>query len=120
MGTAGRLGLLTAALAEALLGCSEGTEEFSDAGLSGRRTYQNVCIACHHPDPNLAGILGPPLAGASLELLEAKVLRATYPPGYAPKRPTESMPAFAYLGEKLPGLAAYLTEVQSETGAAGN
>ena len=120
MGTAGRLGLLAAALAEALLGCSEGPEELSEAGLRGRRTYQNVCIACHHPDPNLDGPLGPPLAGASLELLEAKVLRATYPPEYTPKRPTVSMPAFAYLGEKLPGLAAYLREVRSETRAAGD
>ena len=120
MGTAGRLGLVAAALAEALLGCSQDTEELSDAGLSGRRTYQNVCIACHHPDPHLAGILGPSLAGASLELLEAKVLRATYPPGYTPKSPTESMPAFPALGEKLPGLVAYLTEVRSETGAAGD
>ncbi len=119
MGTAGRLGLVAAALAEALLGCSQDTEELSDAGLSGRRTYQNVCIACHHPDPNLAGALGPPLAGASLELLEAKVMRATYPPGYTPKSPTETMPAFAYLGDKLPNLVAYLAEVQSETGAAG-
>ncbi len=120
MGIAGRLGLLAATLAEALLGCSECTEEFSDAGLSGRRTYQNLCIACHHPDPHLAGILGPPLAGASLELLEAKVLRAAYPPEYTPKRSTESMPAFATLGEKLPGLVAYLAEVRSESRAAGD
>ena len=120
MGTVGRLGLLAAALAQALLGCSEGPEELSEAGLSGRRTYQNVCIACHHPDPNLAGPLGPSLAGASLELLEAKVLRATYPPGYTPKDSTESMPAFEYLGDKLPGLVAYLAEVRSESGAAGD
>ena len=117
--TASRFGLLAATLVEALVGCSESADKFSEAGLRGQRTYQNVCVACHHPDPNLAGILGPPLAGASLELLEAKVLNASYPPGYTPKRPTASMPAFAYLGEKLPDLDAYLREVQSEDGTAG-
>ncbi len=117
--TAGRLGLLAATLAVALVGCSEGADKFSEAGLIGQRTYQNVCVACHHPDPNLAGILGPPLAGASLELLEAKVLNASYPLGYTPKRATASMPAFAYLGEKLPDLEAYLREVRSEDGTAG-
>ena len=117
--TASRIGLLAATLVEALVGCSEGADKFSEAGLRGQRTYQNVCVACHHPDPNLAGILGPPLAGASLELLEAKVLNASYPPGYTPKRPTASMPAFAYLGEKLSDLEAYLREVQPEDGTAG-
>ncbi len=117
--TASRFGLLAATLVEALVGCSESADKFSEAGLRGQRTYQNVCVACHHPDPNVAGILGPPLADSSLELLEAKVLNTSYPPGYTPKRDTASMPAFAYLGEKLPDLEDYLREARSEDGTAG-
>ena len=33
------------------------------------------------------GSVGPAVAGASRELIEAKVLRGEYPPGYTPKRP---------------------------------
>ena len=77
----------------------------------GRTVYQNVCIACHNADPSVDGSLGPAIAGASLELLQAKVLRGEYPPGYTPKRAGSSvMPRFEYVAEALPDLAAYLAE----------
>lgn len=52
--------------------------------------------------------MGPPVKGASRELLEAKVLKGTYPPGYAPKRRTAIMPPQPALGPDIPDLAAFL------------
>ena len=74
----------------------------------------NVCIACHNGDPNEDGALGPPIAGSSLELLEAKVLRAEYPEGYVPKRAGIVMPKFEYIEEKLPDLAAFLADANRQ------
>ena len=42
------------------------------------------------------------------ELLEARVLTTSYPPGYKPKRPTAVMPQFPFLKDEIPYLAAYL------------
>ena len=85
----------------------------SDLAREGEKVYQSVCIACHNGNPNLDGALGPGNAGASAELLAAKVLRGEYPPGYAPKRPgSHTMPRFEYLSDKIPALAAYLAEVK--------
>jgi mono/diheme cytochrome c family protein len=74
----------------------------------GRRAYQATCIACHNPDPARDGTLGPAVACSSAELIEARVMRAEYPPGYAPKRDSRLMPAQPYLRGDLPGLAAFL------------
>ena len=77
----------------------------------GRRTYVANCTACHNPDPVKEGTLGPALAGSSLALVEARVLRAEYPPGYTPKRPSQLMPAQPYLKTDVPNLAAYLASL---------
>lgn len=74
----------------------------------GRRAYQANCIACHHRDPARDGTLGPAIACSPPELIEARVLRAEYPPGYTPKRDSSLMPAQPYLKSDLPGLAAFL------------
>ena len=74
--------------------------------------YENICIACHNRDPREDGSLGPALAGASREVLEAKVLRSAYPPGYAPKRPSRTMPAFTFLADAIGDLEAYLASVE--------
>jgi mono/diheme cytochrome c family protein len=98
----------------ALVACSnQAAQDLSEVARRGQRTYQNVCIACHHPNPNRDGTLGPAIAGSPVELLEAKVLRGQYPPGYAPKRTTRVMPPFTYLKDKLPDMAAYLAEVET-------
>ena len=52
--------------------------------------------------------MGPEVKGSSRELLEAKVLRVTYPPGYKPKRPTNVMPPQPQIAGDIPALAAYL------------
>ena len=97
------------------LGCQDvGEPTGSEAGVRGKAVYMNVCIACHNGDPNEDGALGPAIADSSLELLEAKVLRAEYPEGYEPKRAGIVMPSFGYLEEKLPDLAAFLAEAERQ------
>jgi len=72
-----------------LAGCSESTE--SPLVKQGKQVYLAQCTACHAFDPSQPGAVGPEVKGASRELLEAKLLRGTYPPGYRPKRPTSAM-----------------------------
>jgi mono/diheme cytochrome c family protein len=95
-------------LALALPACSDGGGDPLDPAVRGERVYQNVCIACHSADPTRDSALGPAIAGASRELLEARVLRGEYPPGYTPKRSTGVMPPFPNLEEQIPALVAYL------------
>ncbi len=83
--------------------------ETQDDGVAqGRQAYLSSCIACHNADPTQDGALGPPVAGASLELLEARLLRGEYPAGYTPKRDTAVMVAMPFLGKQIPSIAAYL------------
>jgi mono/diheme cytochrome c family protein len=79
----------------------------------GRRVYMANCIVCHNPDPTKPGASGPEVAGASRDLLEARVVHGTYPPGYTPKRTTKAMVPLPYLANRLDDLAAFLA-------AAGN
>ena len=74
----------------------------------GKSTYMANCIACHNVDPRLAGSVGPDIAGSSLELITARVLHQSYPPGYKPKRNSALMPALPFLEGDLPALHAYL------------
>lgn len=91
-----------------------GKTPLSDVAKEGRTVYMSVCIACHNYDPNLDGGLGPANAGASLALLEAKILRGEYPPGYTPKRASRAMPPLPHLAEQIPALHAFLTESQRD------
>jgi mono/diheme cytochrome c family protein len=76
----------------------------------GRTVYLSVCTACHNADPTRDGSLGPANAGASRELLEAKILRGEYPAGYAPKRDSRMMPPMPQLAASLDDLAAFLAD----------
>jgi len=100
------------ALAVGSLGCSQqdGALQLSEAARRGKVVYGTVCIACHNPNPALDGSLGPANAGASRALVEARVLRAEYPPGYKPKRDSKVMPAMPQLADKIDDLTAYLAE----------
>ena len=101
---------LGAALIGVLLaaGCSEKGGS-SPAAERGRQVYLAQCTACHHPsDPAQPGALGPPIKGTARAVLEAKILRGTYPEGYTPKRPTSLMPPMPALGGDLDALAEYL------------
>ena len=95
------------------LACSDadgGAGDRDPLAVRGERVYLNVCVACHHGDPAEVGSVGPAIAGSSRELLEAKVVRGEYPPGYTPKRETAAMPPQAYLADQIDALEAYLAE----------
>ena len=99
--------LVPLALVFALGGCSESA--LSPNAERGRQVYLAYCIACHNTDPAQPGAVGPPLRGSTRELLEAKVVNGTYPPGYTPKRPTKVMvPITAVTPADLGALADYL------------
>jgi len=90
------------------LGCGQGGER--SPAEQGQRIYVANCTACHNPNPVLDGTLGPAVAGSSRALIEARLLRAEYPPGYTPKRPTQQMVVMPYLEPYIDVLAAYLAE----------
>ena len=56
------------------------------------------------------GGIGPAVAGASLALLEARIMRNEYPEGYTPKRDTEAMIALPYLEKDLAAIVAFLAK----------
>ena len=97
------------------LGCVEDPEHLSAAAQKGRLVYMANCLACHNADPRKIGALGPEIAGASRELVEARVLRATYPPGYTPKRQSRQMVPLPHLEDKIDELMAYLNESAAES-----
>jgi mono/diheme cytochrome c family protein len=74
----------------------------------GRQVYIGQCVACHNRDPGKDGPLGPAVKGSPPELVEARVVRGEYPPGYTPKRPSKVMPARPDLASSVPDLAVYL------------
>lgn len=74
----------------------------------GAGIYNSTCASCHNLNPNLAGSIGPAIAGSSLALLEAKVVHNTYPPGYTPKRETNAMIPLPHLEPKIPAIHAYI------------
>lgn len=78
----------------------------------GRAVYAANCIACHNMNPAQDGALGPAVAGSSLALLEARVLRGEYPEGHTPARPSKIMVPLPHLEPKLPELAAYLASAK--------
>ena len=90
-----------------LLACGGGDQSPAERG---RRVYLANCIACHNLDPALEGVMGPPVRGASRELLEARVLRAEYPPGHTPSRDTKLMQPLPYLAAEIDALAAFLSD----------
>jgi mono/diheme cytochrome c family protein len=94
-------------LAALLAGCSD-TPSGSPAAERGRLIYLGQCVSCHGPDPATAGPIGPPIKGSPAALVEAKVVRGTYPPGYTPKRPTTAMPPQPALAPDVPALAEFL------------
>lgn len=73
--------------------------------------YQSNCTACHAPDPRVAGSLGPEIAKSPLELVQSRVLKADYPPGYTPKRKSKIMQPLPQLKDDIPALHAYLNSL---------
>jgi mono/diheme cytochrome c family protein len=80
----------------------------------GRMVYITNCVVCHNPNPNLPGSQGPPIAGSSEALLEARVLHLTYPPGYTPQRKTHAMRTFPQLKNHIGDLQAFLAAAEQQ------
>jgi len=74
----------------------------------GRGVYVANCVVCHNANPKLNGPVGPLVAGSSMELLKAKVLSGTYPPGHTPKRSTSAMAPLPQLKNDIEALEAFL------------
>jgi len=87
-------------------GCSQSPSD--PLAERGRQVYLAQCTQCHAVDPSQPGPVGPPARGASRELLEARILNGSYPPGYTPKRPTHVMQPQPAVAPDIPALAAYL------------
>ena len=93
--------------------CAEESEEAKrlakdPSAKLGRIVYLLNCTACHNRNPAKAGSQGPPIKGSSRTLLEAKILHASYPPGYVPKRTSNAMRRYPHLEKKISQIAAYL------------
>ncbi len=98
-----------ALIAIVAMACAGEADESGDPVVArGKKIYRNICVVCHNADPNQAGTLGPDIASASRELLEAKLLRGEYPADYTPKRNTQQMPRLEYLKPNLDDIAAFL------------
>ncbi len=83
-------------------------QDGNDPVARGKQVYLTECIACHNSDPAKDGPVGPAIKGSSLKLIEARILRAGYPPGYTPKRNTALMPPLPKVATKISDLAAFL------------
>ncbi len=102
-----------------VLGCGEPAPTNPEGGAvavvgdaaRGKAIYKTSCGACHNANPALPGATGPAVAGASRELIEARVVHGTYPPGYTPKQETKLMAALPHLAPEVEHLAAYLGSV---------
>jgi mono/diheme cytochrome c family protein len=104
-----RLPILAAAALGVATACSDPSGVSGDPAVErGRQVYLGICTACHNADPAQDGAAGPAIAGSSRELLEARVVRGEYPPGYAPKRPSQIMPRFPQLETEIDALHAFL------------
>ena len=106
-----RIMVLPAAASVLIAGCSKNSDKESKPVSDrdrGRAVYVANCVACHNSDPAKDGPIGPAIKGSPRELIEARVLRAGYPPNYKPKRQTKVMPQFPFLATEIPYLTAYL------------
>lgn len=91
-----------------LLACGPSDRESGPSARVGRTVYQTNCTACHNNDPRKPGNIGPAVAGSAVDLIEARVVRGEYPPGYAPQRETRLMVPLPHLARYVDDLAAYL------------
>lgn len=84
------------------------SQDGNNPATRGKQVYLAECTACHNSEPAKDGPVGPAVKGSSRELLEAKILRGSYPPGYIPKRSTSLMLPQPKVAQKIPDLAAFL------------
>lgn len=81
----------------------------------GKNLYTSKCIRCHNANPTKAGIIGPDIAGSSLELITAKTQHREYPKGYIPKRKTKIMPIIKMNENEIKAIHKYLNSFTNRT-----
>jgi mono/diheme cytochrome c family protein len=113
------VGLAGAALVGAMIAACSKPRELT-AVERGEVVYRTNCISCHNRDPNVAGPLGPAIAGSSRALIESRVLHGTYPPGYVPQRKSHTMRALPWLDGHVDDLTEYLAEVAKHPEKSGD
>ena len=91
------------------ISCVPGALEEGDPA-KGKKVYLRLCANCHGTNPAWGNFKAPALTGSSRELLEARILRAAYPPGYKPKKTTKNMPAFPREEPNIDDLFAFLNQ----------
>jgi cytochrome c553 len=74
----------------------------------GEVLYRTNCASCHGSNPKRQGPIGPAIAESPRELLEARVLRRSYPFGYHPKRSSHLMLSMPWMAGHIDDLKAYL------------
>ena len=74
----------------------------------GEVLFRTNCASCHGRDPNRPGAIGPAIAGSPRALIEARLLRRSYPAGYQPKRHTHLMQPMPWMAANVDDLTAYL------------
>lgn len=89
-------------------GCSRSEQSSGPLSQKGKAVYMANCIVCHNVDPTKDGNVGPANAGASVELLKAKVLDGKYPAGHIPKRNTSLMTPLPQLKNDIEALHEFL------------
>lgn len=98
-----------------IFGCTPKESSTEQVALSGeqliqrgQQIYKLNCIACHNVDPSKDGTTGPAVVGSNKELLTTRIIKASYPENYKPKRETKIMVAMPHLEKEILALEAYL------------
>lgn len=109
--------LLVSLLIVFIQGCTKNSAPESNQPLSGedlvsrgKQIYNLNCIACHNSDPTKDGASGPAVAFSTKELLEARIMKASYPESYKPKRDSKLMVALPHLEKEIPAIEAFLNK----------
>lgn len=98
-----------AAAALELSGCNKREATGDPRIAKGKVLYSFRCGSCHNVNPAKDGTLGPAVNDASLELLKARIIHGTYPPGYTPKRDTKIMVRLPLTEEEVETIHAFLS-----------
>jgi mono/diheme cytochrome c family protein len=90
-------------------GCARRPPVPADPVARGRLVYLTNCAVCHNANPNIPGTIGPAIAGSPRTLILDRVTRASYPPGYKPKRSTRLMQPLPWITQQnIDDLTAFL------------
>lgn len=87
---------------------SEAIIPLSSLEVKGKNIFIENCLNCHNPNIARPETIGPNIAGSSIEVVTARVLRAQYPEHYLFKRKSHLMPAFPQLEKDIPAIHAYV------------